>query len=208
MDQCRRLHKRQDHWLVFVHRQTHTTKKQTKTASEKTKTKTKKERTRAKQQADWSIDWENCQQENSDKLSVHFQYKKYTVANRKIVLKQPMREIPEENISYNLPELSKIVNLAQPGEESKPVKIAQDLTSKEESLIFQTLKEYRGVFAWTYKDLKGVDPTICQHTIPMKLEAKPVKLRPYTYNETFANKIKAEIDRLIEANFIYEIEHT
>ena len=42
----------------------------------------------------------------------------------------------------------------------------------------------------------------------MKLEAKLVKLRPYTYNETFANKIKAEIDRLIEANFIYEIEHT
>ena len=55
--------------------------------------------------------------------------------------------------------------------------------------------------------MKGVDPTIYQHTIPMKLEAKLVKLRPYTYNETFANKIKAEIDRLIEANFIYEIEH-
>ena len=56
--------------------------------------------------------------------------------------------------------------------------------------------------------MKGVDPTIFQHTIPMKLEAKPVKLHLYTYNETFANKIKAELDRLIEANFIYEIEHT
>ena len=100
------------------------------------------------------------------------------------------------------------MNLAQQGEEPKPIKIAQDLTSKEESLLLQTLIEYRDVFAWTYKDLKGVDPTICQHTIPMKLEAKPVKLQPYTYNETFANKIKAEIDRLIEANFIYEIEHT
>ena len=42
----------------------------------------------------------------------------------------------------------------------------------------------------------------------MKLDAKPIKLRPYTYNETFANKIKAEIDRLIEAKFIYKIEHT
>ena len=100
------------------------------------------------------------------------------------------------------------MNIAQPGEESKPIKIAQDLTLEEESLLLQTLTEYRDVFAWTYKDLKGVDPTICQHTIPMKLEAKPVKLRPYTYNETFANKIKANIDRLIEANFVYEIEHT
>ena len=77
--------------------------KQTKTASEKTKTKTKKERTRAKQQADWSTDWENSQEENCDKLSVPSHYKKYTVDNKKIVLKQPIREIPEEKISYDLP---------------------------------------------------------------------------------------------------------
>ena len=46
------------------------------------------------------------------------------------------------------------MNPAQPGEESKPVKIAQDLTSEEESLLLQTLTEYRDVFAWIYKDLK------------------------------------------------------
>ena len=86
--------------------------------------------------------------------------------------------------------------------------MTQDLSTEEEARLLKTLSKYRDVFAWTYKDLKGVDPTICQHTIPMQLEAKPVKLRPYTYNETFANKIKAELDKLIEANFIYEIEHT
>ena len=64
------------------------------------------------------------------------------------------------------------------------------------------------MFAWPYKDLKGVDPNICQHTIPMKLDAKPIKLCPYTYNKNFASKIKAEIDWLLDANFIYEIEHT
>ena len=42
-------------------------------------------------------------------------------------------------------------------------------------------------------------------TIP---DAKPYKQRPYTYNETFARKIKEEIDKLKEAEFIYEIEHT
>ena len=63
------------------------------------------------------------------------------------------------------------------------------------------------VFAWTYKDLKGVDPNICQHTIPIKLDAKLGWLSPHTYNETFSKKIKAKIDRLLEANFIYEIEH-
>lgn len=37
---------------------------------------------------------------------------------------------------------------------------------------------------------------------------KPSKQRPYTYNENFVNKIKYEIDKLLEAEFIYEIEHT
>ena len=113
-----------------------------------------------------------------------------------------MREILEEKISYDLPEQSKTVNLTQSGEEAKLVQISQDLTIEEENLLLQTLIEYRDVFAWSYKNLKGVEPNICQHTIPMKLDAKPIKLRPYTYNETFTNKIKAEMDQLLEANFI------
>ena len=82
------------------------------------------------------------------------------------------------------------------------------LSQEEEKLLIETLREYRDVFAWTYKDLKGVDPTICQHTIPMKEDAKPTRQRPYTYNDTFAKKIKEELDKLKEAQFIYEIEHT
>ena len=44
--------------------------------------------------------------------------------------------------------------------------------------------------------------------IPMRDDAKPSKQRPYTYNENFANKIKEDIDKLLDAEFIYEIEHT
>ena len=38
-------------------------------------------------------------------------------------------------------------------------------------------------------------------------DAKPTKQRPYTYNDTFAKKIKEEIDKLKDAEFIYKIEH-
>ena len=54
------------------------------------------------------------------------------------------------------------------------------------------------MFALSYKDLKGVDPTICQHTISMK-EARQ---KPYTYNDTFAKETKEEIDKLKEAEFL------
>ena len=42
----------------------------------------------------------------------------------------------------------------------------------------------------------------------MKDDANPSRQIPYTYNDNFANKIKEEIDKLLEAEFIYEIEHT
>ena len=42
----------------------------------------------------------------------------------------------------------------------------------------------------------------------MKDDVKPSRQRPYTYNDTFAKKIKEEIYKLMEAEFIYEIEHT
>ena len=56
--------------------------------------------------------------------------------------------------------------------------------------------------------MKGVDPEVCQHTIPMRDDAKPSKQRPYSYNDNFAQKIDEEINKLKEAGFIYEIEHT
>ena len=110
--------------------------------------------------------------------------------------------------SYEGPEDAKQVDLAANGEEPRLVWIATDLSQTEEALLISTLKEYKDVFTWSYKDLKGVDLEICQHTIPMREDVKPTWQRPYTYNDNFANKIKEEIDKLLEAEFIYEIEHT
>ena len=64
------------------------------------------------------------------------------------------------------------------------------------------------MFAWLYKDPKGVDLVVCQHTIPLHDNVKPSRQRPYSYNENYAMKIVKEINRLREAGFIYEIKHT
>ena len=61
---------------------------------------------------------------------------------------------------------------------------------------------------WSFKDLKGVDLVICEHTIPLRDNAKPSKQRTYSYNDNFATKIKVKIDKLKEVGFIYAIEHT
>ena len=147
--------------------------------------------------------------EEGDAISVPSNFKRYTIEDRKIKLQTPQCMKPQQfGESYDGPEDAKLIDLANAGESPKPVYIATDLLPEEEELLIKTLKEYKDVFAWTYKDLKGVDPTIFQHTIPMKEDAKPRKQRPYTYNKNFAKKIKEEIDKLLDAEFIYEIEHT
>ena len=88
--------------------------------------------------------------------------KKYTIADRKVILQKPMRQKPETpGVSYDGPEDAKQVDLANLGEEPKLVWIATDLAHEEEELLIHTLKEYCDVFAWSYKYLKGVDLGIC-----------------------------------------------
>ena len=53
-----------------------------------------------------------------------------------------------------------------------------------------------------------MDSAICQHTTPLQEDSKPSKQLPYSYNDNFGAKIKAEIDKLKEVGFIYEIEQT
>ena len=111
-------------------------------------------------------------------------------------------------LSYDGPHGAKKIDLANLGEDSKLAYIATYLELNTKIELIVILQEFQDVFSWSSKDLKGVDPKICQHTIPMKDDAKPSRQRPYTYNDTFARKIKEEIDKLLAAEFIYEIEHT
>ncbi|MCO5606548.1 hypothetical protein L7F22_060736 [Adiantum nelumboides] len=156
----------------------------------------------------YTMEMETTEEENKDIMSVPSHYKKYTLHDRKIIVEQPIQELRKQGESYEGPENVKKIDLAEPREEPKLDYIANDLSEEEEEFFLNLLNEYRDVFAWSYKDLKGVDPEICQHTIPTKDDAKPSRQQPYTYNETFGKKIKEEIEKLKEVEFIYEIEHT
>ncbi|MCO5588455.1 hypothetical protein L7F22_042411 [Adiantum nelumboides] len=110
--------------------------------------------------------------------------------------------------SYDWPEDAKKIDLAEPGEDPNPIYIATDLSPEEEEELIKLLRDYKDVFVYSYKDLKGVDLEIYQHTISLKTNAKSSRQRPYTYNDTFAKRIKEEIDKLMKVEFIYEIELT
>ena len=59
--------------------------------------------------------------------------------------------------------------------EPKMVQIGNTLTSSENDTLVTLLKEFKEVFAWSYKDMPRIDIDIVQHCIPTNSTMKPVK---------------------------------
>ena len=76
--------------------------------------------------------WQSMSDESSDaeEVDVPSNFKSYTIQDRKIMLQQPKRVKPEQlGESYDGPEDAKKVDLANPGEEPRPIYIATGFNS-------------------------------------------------------------------------------
>lgn len=67
----------------------------------------------------------------------------------------------------------KETNLGDEGS-SKTILVGDDWNPVLKEVAFKIFMEYKDVFAWTYKDLKGVPPKLCVHRIPLIPRAHPV----------------------------------
>jgi hypothetical protein len=67
------------------------------------------------------------------------------------------------------------------------------------------LINYKDVFAWSYKELKGILREICEHKIQLMANAQPIKQKQYKMNPTYALKVKENLYKLLDVGFIYLI---
>lgn len=67
-------------------------------------------------------------------------------------------------------------------------------------------REYKDVFAWTYKDLKGIPPSIAQHRIELEKDIPPADQARYWMNPNYASIVKQDLDKLLQAKFIALVE--
>ena len=88
------------------------------------------------------------------------------------------------------------------------VYIGAQLNQEQVGKIKRLLMKYHDVLAWDYTDLKGIPPHITQHTIPLAEGDRPKACRTYPMNPKYAEKVKEELNKLLEVGFIYEIEHS
>ena len=88
------------------------------------------------------------------------------------------------------------------------VYIGADCSQDEIREYTELFKEFRDVFAWSYDEMQGIDPRIVKHEIKTHPNAKPVRQRLRAVNPRKAPTIKAEIEKLLKAGFIYPVPLT
>ncbi|KAL4022918.1 hypothetical protein IC575_016664 [Cucumis melo] len=69
------------------------------------------------------------------------------------------------------------------------------------------LTEYKYIFAWSYKEMPGLDPKVAVHHLAIKLGYRPVKQAQRHFLPELIPQIKVEVNKLIEAGFIREVKY-
>jgi hypothetical protein len=81
--------------------------------------------------------------------------------------------------------------------------------SPEEIVTYTSLfKEFHDIFAWSYEEMPGIDPSIMVHEINTYPGAKPIWQRLRPVHPRKATAIKLEVEKLLKAGFIYPVALT
>jgi hypothetical protein len=100
------------------------------------------------------------------------------------------------------------INISRNPSVVENVFVGADCSLKEIHIYTDLFKEFRDVFAWSYEEMPGIDPKIVEHEITTYPDAKPVRQKLHLVNPRKATTIKAKVEKLLKAGFIYPIHLT
>jgi hypothetical protein len=92
-----------------------------------------------------------------------------------------------------------------PATPKQMVIISEDLTLQDEEKLISCLSKNKDVFAWSALDLVGVSRTVIEHSLGIDPSVRPKKQRLRKMSDEKTEDAKAEVHRLLEANFIEPI---
>jgi hypothetical protein len=74
--------------------------------------------------------------------------------------------------------------------------------------ITELLCEYSDLFPTTFTEMKGIARELDEMKIPLRAEARPIRQGPYRLNPIYKKKVKAKINRMLEAGIIEPVEES
>ncbi|KAL0420322.1 UNVERIFIED_CONTAM: Transposon Tf2-12 polyprotein [Sesamum latifolium] len=111
----------------------------------------------------------------------------------------------EEGVKATVDELRE-VNLGNT-EDPRPIYTSASLTQEEEEAYIMLLHEFKDVFAWSYKEMPGLDPKVAVHHLSVRKGARPVKQGQRRFRPELILLIETEVNKLIEVGFIREVKY-
>ena len=88
------------------------------------------------------------------------------------------------------------------------VHVGQNYSTDESEAYKALFKEFHDIFAWSYEEMSGIDPSIVVYKIKTYPMAKPVRKKLRQVHPRKATAIKAEIEKILKAGFIYPVPLT
>ena len=92
-------------------------------------------------------------------------------------------------------------------EQKRPTFIGAGLSETEQRDLIQLLKEYLDCFAWAYDEMPGLASEVALHHLSVRSDVMPIQQSRRKYSPVVETQIAAEIKKLIEANFIREVQY-
>ena len=87
----------------------------------------------------------------------------------------------------------------------KYTKVGADMEKKTKQDLLQFLKKSIDVFAWSHKDMPGINPSVISHCLNVCPSTKPVRQKKRVFANEREIAIKEEVQKLTRANFIREV---
>ncbi|RVW96481.1 Retrovirus-related Pol polyprotein from transposon 17.6 [Vitis vinifera] len=92
-------------------------------------------------------------------------------------------------------------------DQPRELRIGLDLSSDERDSLIQLLRSYLDIFAWSYEDMPGLDPSIVQHRLPLLPHARPVKQKLRRLHPRWSLQVKEEIQKQLSVGFLSVVEY-
>lgn len=89
----------------------------------------------------------------------------------------------------------------------KMARICKNMELGLKEKVIAIVRQYQNVFAWGPEDMPGLDPKMTNYCLNVKSEAKPIKQKKRTFAMKRQIFTKIEVEKLLEAKFIEEIDY-
>ena len=107
------------------------------------------------------------------------------------------------NISAIIP-----INISVNPDVVENIYIGANCSPEEIAIYIALFKEFCDIFAWSYEEMPGIDPSIVEHEIRAYPDAKPIRQKLRPVNPCKAAAVKAKVEKLLKDDFIYPIALT